>query len=100
MAPERVEETRHAVEATWRDAEVKSHAIDEPAQHLFDDGEGRVPLAEFFDGVDLAAGDIMAVVGAENTVDLVEQIATCRRALGLGALLEENEVIHVHIGEG
>ena len=79
---------------------MKGDAVDEPAENFFDDCKAGVTLAELLGGVHFAAGDVMLIVWAEDTVDLVKEVASCRQALLRVTLLEDDEVIHIHICVG
>ena len=73
-------------------------AVDIPAEYIFDNREGGVALAQFFDGVYFGSVGIVGVVWAEDTIDLIKEIPPRYCSLCWYPLLKENEIVDVDIG--
>ena len=78
-------------------AEVQSKAVHVPSKYFFDHHKGCITLQEFFGEIHFAAGGVVLVVGAKDSIHLVEEILLHHDALYLQALLQENEVVDVHV---
>ena len=54
---------------------MQHEVVDVPADDLPDYCEGGISLKDFLDGVYFAAGCVMFIVGLEDMVNLVEEVA-------------------------
>ena len=76
---------------------MQCEAVDVPSKDFLDDGEDSVALEELFGGFYFTACGVVSVVGAEYAVDAVEQVALRGELLRREALLEQDEVVDVHV---
>ena len=57
------------------DAEVQREAVDVSTKNFLDYCEGSISLKEFLGGIYFATGGVMFIVGLEDAVNLVEEVA-------------------------